>query len=177
MDHALLQFLQEFRTRLVRLHDWPPDGPRFLHVLETSGLSLNLLAFAVVGLGVALTLGIATTLGLNLAAAAGLFAGATTNTPPPVPPRTAFGQPGPRRTSLNLPGFGYSIAYPGGIAGIIGSMLILKAFFRIDPDREAATFREQSGTVPHPPQRLNVEVTNPQFGWSPRKGNWSGILR
>ncbi|MFO1459200.1 MAG: putative transporter [Verrucomicrobiota bacterium] len=167
VDHALLQFLQEFGLVLFVYTIGLQMGPGFFTSLRRQGLSLNLLAFAVVGLGVALTLGIATTLGLNLAAAAGLFAGATTNTPALGAAQDSLRATGAAPDLLNLPGVGYSIAYPGGIAGIIGSMLILKAFFRIDPDREAATFREQSGTVPHPPQRLNVEVTNPNLDGLP----------
>lgn len=160
MDHALLQFLQEFGLVLFVYTIGLQMGPGFFTSLRRQGLSLNLQAFAVVGLGVALTMGIASALGMNLAAAAGLFAGATTNTPALGAAQDSLRATGAAASLLTLPGVGYSIAYPGGIAGIIGSMLVLKAFFRIDPEREAAAFREQSGSHHHPPQRLNIEVTN-----------------
>ncbi|MBL9172994.1 MAG: putative transporter [Verrucomicrobiales bacterium] len=160
MDHALLQFLQEFGLVLFVYTIGLQMGPGFFTSLRKQGLSLNLQALAIVALGVALTVGLAAAMGMNLAAAAGLFAGATTNTPALGAAQDSLRATGASPHLLNLPGVGYAIAYPGGIAGIIGSMLILKAWFRIDPEREAAAFREQAGPAPHPPQRLNVEVTN-----------------
>ena len=163
LDHTILQFLQEFGLVLFVYTIGLQMGPGFFTSLRRQGLSLNLLALAVVGLGVLITLGIASWLDLDLAAAAGLFAGATTNTPALGAAQDSLRAAGATAEVLSLAGVGYSIAYPGGIAGIIGSMLLLKGFLRIEPEQEVAAFTREQGSRSQPLGRLNLEVTNPNL--------------
>ena len=70
---------------------------------------------------------------MDMAAVPGLFAGATTNTPSLTGAAgvgRAAGFPGRSRGAVIAGGCG---RVSGGIAGIIGSLLILRALFRIDP--------------------------------------------
>lgn len=55
------------------------------------------------------------------------------------------------------------MAYPFGIVGIILSMTLLRALFRIDAKREDAAFRSGQQTDCAPLERMNVEIQNPNL--------------
>lgn len=42
-------------------------------------------------------------------------------------------------------GMGYAVAYPFGICGILLTMWLVRVIFRINVDREAKNFEQQSG--------------------------------
>ncbi|MBN8247183.1 MAG: putative transporter [Verrucomicrobia bacterium] len=160
VDPTLRQFLQEFGLVLFVYTIGLQMGPGFFTSLRRQGLSLNGLALGVVVLGILLTLGLARAFGLDLAAAAGLFAGATTNTPALGAAQDSLRATGAASDILAQCGVGYAIAYPGGIAGIIGSLLLLRAVFRVDPEHEARELVHGAGTAAVRIERRNLEVTN-----------------
>ena len=49
------------------------------------------------------------------------------------------------------------------IVGIIGTLLLLKQIFRIDPVREAAAFAEKNRAPVDPLERRTLVVTNPNL--------------
>src|SRR5438034_820438 len=76
-----------------------------------------------------------------LGMALGIYSGAVTNTPSlGAGSQTLSTLPNIEPDRLALPALGYAVAYPGAIIGIIGTLLLLKQIFRIDPAREAAEF-------------------------------------
>ncbi len=76
---------------------------------------------------------------MPIPAAAGLFAGATTNTPALGAVQEALkGIPNLPEAASTLPGLGYAVAYPFGIIGIILSMLLIRAVFSVNLDKENA---------------------------------------
>ena len=77
----ILGFVREFGLILFVYTIGMQVGPGFLTSLRRQGLPLNSLALLVVLLGAGVTLLLARILHLDMAAAVGLFAGATTNTP------------------------------------------------------------------------------------------------
>jgi putative transport protein len=80
-------------------------------------------------------------LGVDPAAMLGLLSGATTNTPSlGAVQQTLTTLPGVSVDRQELPALAYAVSYPIAIAGIIGTLLALKAFFHIDPVKEAEIF-------------------------------------
>ena len=80
---------------------------------------------------------------VDFAAALGIFSGATTNTPSLGAAQQAlatFPDFPADRAALPL---AYAVSYPVGIAGIIMSLLTLRAIFGIDSVQEAESFAEQ----------------------------------
>ena len=76
---------------------------------------------------------------MDFAAVLGLLSGATTNTPSlGAAQQTLATIPGLAEDRLALPALAYAVSYPGAILGIISTLLLLKAIFRIDAPREAA---------------------------------------
>ena len=136
-------------------------GPSFFASVRQNGLTLNLLTLAVVVMGAAVTVGLARLLGIDMAAAVGLFSGATTNTPSLGAAQEALrSMPGMDPARVSLPPMGYAIGYPFGIVGIILSMLLFRALFRADPVAEAKEFEQAARGQVKSPVRMNVRVEN-----------------
>ena len=112
-------------------------GPGFLTSLRRQGLPLNLLAVGIVLFGAALTILSSRVLHIDMAAAVGIFSGATTNTPSLGAAQEALKQlPGMTATQTSLPALGYAVAYPFGIVGIILAMVLVRTIARIDPAKQ-----------------------------------------
>jgi putative transport protein len=162
VDHATLDFVKEFGLVLFVFTIGMQLGPGFLAALREQGLRLNLLAAAVVACGAAVAVGGAMLLRIDRAAAVGLLAGATTNTPSLGAAQQAIATL--REVSADraaLPALAYAVAYPAGVGGIIGSLLALRWFFRIDPAREAEAFAAERRGKVEQLERISLVVENP----------------
>ena len=142
-------------------------GPGFLASLRRHGLRLNLLAAAVVLLGVATAVVVRFAADVEPAAVVGIMSGATTNTPSLAGAQQALKQavadPGAFARVAKLPGLGYAVAYPLGVVGIIGVMLGVRAAFRVALRREIDEFDRSRADETPPLARANVEVANPNL--------------
>ncbi|MDD5200494.1 MAG: putative transporter [Terrimicrobiaceae bacterium] len=160
----VLEFAREFGLILFVYTIGMQVGPGFFASLRKQGLPLNIMAASIVILGSAITVAIAKFAHVPMAAAVGLFSGATTNTPslgaaqeairslPHVPPDAAA-----------MPGLGYAVAYPFGIIGIILTMLVLRSLFRVDLKKETAELLSREGAKPTKLSHLNLLVRNPNL--------------
>jgi Predicted permease len=99
-----------------------------------------------------------------MAAVLGIYSGAVTNTPSlGAGSQTLSTLPNIAPDRLELPALGYAVAYPMAIIGIIGTLILLKQVFRIDPVREAAAFAEKNRAPVDPLERRTLVVTNPNL--------------
>jgi putative transport protein len=157
---GILGFVREFGLILFVYTIGMQVGPGFLSSLKRQGLPLNLLAGAVVVLGGVTTLVLARLLQIDVAAAVGIFAGATTNTPALGAAQEALRSlPDVDAGRAGLPALGYAVAYPFGIIGIILSMLVLRAGLRgatTDEPAETGADSAREDTV----ERMTIVVTN-----------------
>ncbi len=131
----VLEFVREFGLILFVYTIGMQVGPGFLASLHRVGLKLNMLALAVVLLGVATTVVIHFVADVPTAALVGVLSGAVTNTPSLAAAQQALVEvlkSEPDAASLvKLPGLGYAVAYPFGVVGIILVLLLLRALFRV----------------------------------------------
>jgi len=161
IDHGILEFVREFGLVVFVFTIGMEVGPGFFASLRRQGLQLNILAASIVFLGAALTLMMSFVLDIDMAAAVGIFTGATTNTP-------SLGAAGEALRSLSevestrysLPGLGYAVAYPFGVIGIIITMLAMRWIFRINLAAEAKSYQQEQKGLHKPLQRLTVQVSN-----------------
>jgi len=161
INEEVLHFVREFGLILFVFTIGLQIGPGFFASLKKQGLPANLCAATVVIGGAALTLLVAKVLGINPFAAAGLFSGATTNTPSLGAAQQALAiVPGVDAATKALPALAYAVAYPGGVFGIIACILILRAVFRIDPAGEVAEFERERRSQTPPLKRRNLKITN-----------------
>lgn len=157
----ILGFVRDFGLILFVYTIGMQVGPGFFNALRRQGLPLNLLAAFIVVTGALLTLLAAWLLGIDFAAAVGIFAGATTNTPSLGAAQEALKQlPGLDPARAGLPALGYAVAYPFGIMGIIFAMVIVRALCRIDLAREVEAFEQGRQAGIEPLERRNLRVTN-----------------
>src|SRR6188768_1208259 len=141
VDHHMLDFVKEFGLILFVFSIGLQLGPGFFAALRQQGLKMNALAATIVISGAATAPLIGWLAGFDPAAVLGIFSGASTNTPSlGAGTQTLSMVPGIAPDRLTLPALAYAVTYPTAIVGIIGTLLLLKQIFRIDPAREAAEF-------------------------------------
>jgi len=137
-------------------------GPGFLASLRKRGMSLNLLAVGVVLSGGLIALLLHWAGGIPMPAAAGLFSGATTNTPSLAAVEQALKfLPDASGAAGGLPGSAYAMAYPFGVLGIILVMVAFRALFRIDIKKEADELEAIKEKESPRLTTITLEVQNP----------------
>lgn len=149
-----LHFIKEFGLILFVYAIGLQVGPSFFSSFKEGGLKLNMLAVAIVLLGVVVTYCIAVVTGTDMATMTGVYTGAITNTP---------GLGAAQQTYADLHGvaddtmaMGYAAAYPLGVVGIIFSTLILRWVGRINLDKEVQPAKGQEQAA----QQITVRLTN-----------------
>lgn len=162
INEEVMHFVKEFGLILFVFTIGLEIGPGFFASLRDQGLPLNLCAAAIVLGGAALTALLGWILGIAPFASAGLFSGATTNTPSLGAAQQAIAMI-PGASGKSLPALAYAVAYPGGVLGIICTLLLLKAMFRIQPEQEAKAFVEARRGNSPALRRRTLAVRNPNL--------------
>jgi putative transport protein len=168
VDEHVLEFAREFGLVLFVFTIGMQVGPGFLASLRRQGLTLNLLALAVVVLGTALALAVHFAAGVPSTALAGILAGATTNTPSLAAGTQALLEVARHDPTLAAaarvdPGLGYAVTYPFGVVGVIVAMLGLRFVFGVRLEDERRRLEEAMVRATPPLFRRNLEVTNPNL--------------
>lgn len=164
VDSHVLEFTRELGLVFFVFTIGLQVGPGFFASLRRQGLTLNALAAAIVLLGAAGVLLLHTLGGVALPAAAGIFSGATTNTPSLAAAGQALRQiPGASDEMLKLPDLAYAVCYPFGIIGTILAMLAVRWLFRIDVEAEKHVLREGRDAEKREIHTLALRVTNPNL--------------
>src|SRR6201987_1584407 len=164
VDHHTLDFVKEFGLVLFVFTIGLQLGPGFFASLRQQGLVRNALGATVVVLGAITAPLLGWLLGIDPAAVLGLLSGATTNTPSlGAVQQTLTTLPNISPDRQDLPALAYAVSYPVAIAGIIGSLLALKSFFRIDPICEAKAFVAEKRRAADPVERRCLIVENPNL--------------
>lgn len=153
-------FLKDFGLVLFVFALGMQMGPGFFASLRRQGRLLNGYALALVVGGALVALLGGWVLDMPLPAIAGLFAGATTNTPALGAAQQALTAAHVDAAVITLPALSYAATYPLAIVGIILSLILLRVFFKIDVASEAEIFRQEQGAGVEPLQRMNLRVEN-----------------
>lgn len=157
----ILGFVRDFGLILFVYTIGLQVGPGFFTSLRRQGLPLNLLAIGIVITGALLTLAAWRFCHIDLAAAVGIFSGATTNTPSLGAAQEALKQvAGGDIARASLPALGYAVAYPFGIIGIVLSMVALRGLLRIRPAEELKIFERERESAHVALQRMNIRLRN-----------------
>jgi putative transport protein len=164
VDHQTLAFVKEFGLILFVFTIGLQLGPGFFAAFRRQGMQLNIIAAAIVLAGAALAVALGWLLKLDFAAVLGLLSGATTNTPSlGAAQQTLATIPGISEDRLALPALAYAVTYPGAIAGIIGTLLVLKHVFRVDAEKEATALAEEQRGRVEPLENRTLVVENPNL--------------
>ena len=159
LDTHTLHFVQEFGLILFVYTIGIQVGPGFFASLRQSGLTLNGLGILIVALGALVTILIYKFADIPLDVALGIYSGAVTNTPSLGAGQQILSELGMSQTTSNM-GMAYAMAYPFGICGILLSMWLIRLFFKIKVDEEAANFEKESGHDKEALKSISLKVTN-----------------
>jgi putative transport protein len=164
LDPHVMSFLKEFGLALFVFMIGLQMGPGFFNSLKQDGLHLNGMAAAVVTGGALLAFaGGHFILGWSPGVLAGLFSGATTNTPSLGAAQQALSTMESGEALLRESSLAYAVAYPFAVFGIILGLLILRSILRIDLDKETAELNQRVAQGNKPLVRHSIRVENPNL--------------
>ena len=123
IDPQMLRYAQDFGLVLFVYALGLQVGPGFFNSLHDSGLSHNLLALAVVLLGLVMTALLPVAFDIPLPNAVGIMCGATTNTPALGAAQQTLSQMGLSASGAAL---GCAVTYPMGVVGVIIALLFMR---------------------------------------------------
>lgn len=157
VDGEVLHFIREFGLILFIFSIGIQVGPAFFSSFKQGGIRLNSLALMGIVLNVAIVLAIYFIDGnTSISALVGVMSGAVTNTPGLAAAQQAVSS----ASEADTMAMGYAAAYPLGVVGIILSMLIVKALFRVKIDREVKEIEDEAENSVLKPHVITIEVTN-----------------
>jgi len=161
LNAQVLNFLKEFGLVLFVFTIGLQLGPGFIASLRADGLRLNLLAGSVVLGGCLITVAAVWMLPLHPAGLLGVLSGAVTNTPSLGATQQALAALSDQSAATqDLPAIAYAVAYPGGIAGIIASLLLLRWLKRIDVQAATEAYAKERNAGHEPLERRTLLVDN-----------------
>lgn len=169
INPVMLSFAKDFGLILFVYAIGLSVGPNFFSSFKKGGLALNMWAALIVLLACLCAYIIHLVTGTSLITMVGVMQGAVTNTPglgaaeQTVSDILASGTVAPEaaesfRAAGNSLGLGYAVAYPLGVIGIIGSMLILKVLFKVSYASEEKKLDDESGAEIDSPEIFSVEI-------------------
>ena len=156
----ILNFIQDFGLILFVFCIGLQVGPSFFTSFKQGGVSMNVVAVGVVLLNIAVAVGLYYALGgrIELPMMVGILCGAVTNTP-------GLGAANEALSQLEYDGpqiaMGYACAYPLGVLGIIGSIILVRLICKINLKQEEEEIAQQEAANPHlTPNMMHLEVHN-----------------
>lgn len=159
IENDTLKFVKEFGLILFVFSVGMQVGPGFFSAFKKGGLRLNMLAAMIVFLGVVTTYILHIVTGLPITTMVGILSGAVTNTPGLGAAQQAFeDMSGQVDQTITL---GYAVAYPLGVIGIIGAIMLIKYIFRINFDKEQEDAKQDSVIEESKVTHASMIVKNP----------------
>ncbi len=162
VNPEVLHFIREFGLILFIFSIGLQVGPGFFSSFKKGGMLLNGLAVLIIALNVVIVLAIFYIDGnTTITALVGIMSGAVTNTPGLGAAQQAILQVNPEAYKLSEEmAMGYAAAYPLGVIGIILSMFLVRAIFRVKIDKEIEKIEEDTASSQLKPHIVTFKVTN-----------------
>ena len=167
-DPHILAFMKDFGLILFVFSIGLQVGPGFFHTFRKGGVTLNLLAVTMVVLAVVVTVVLHFVTGEDLRIMTGVMSGAVTNTPGLGAAQqtlsdamTAEGVAQQQITAASSSlASAYAVAYPIGVLGVIMLLILFKAVFKVDLEKEKQALDDESASGNNA-IRASYEVCNP----------------
>ena len=167
----VLNFIQDFGLILFVYSIGLQVGPSFFTSFKQGGVTMNVIAGGVILLNIAVMLTLYfcfadTSDPHSLPMMVGVLCGAITNTPGLGAANAALEQIGAENFGGSLPVIanGYACAYPLGVVGIIGSIILIRFIFKINFKKEEEHFNELNNkSAAVKPHLMHIEVVNPSI--------------
>ena len=158
LDDTTSHFVKEFGLILFIYSIGLEVGPGFFSSFRKGGITLNMLAVAMVLLACVTAYAIHLITGTSLIDMVGVLSGAVTNTPGMgAAQQTFYDMTGEVNTSIAQ---GYAVTYPLGVVGVILSIIVLKRIFRVDFNNERRIMMERNKENAEQLDAVTLEVHN-----------------
>lgn len=158
-NQTLLKFIKEFGLILFVFSIGIQVGPSFFSSFKKGGMQMNLVAALTVLLNIVVALVIFyVDSDVTIPEIVGILSGAVTNTPGLGAAQQALDTMG--KAGADSLSMGYAAAYPLGVVGIILSMIILKAVFKIKIENEVKEIEEENENSQLKPYVVTFEIEN-----------------
>ena len=161
----ILTFMQDFGLILFVFMIGLQVGPGFFESFGTAGIKLNGLAATAILLNILVMFAcyyifFDTSNTANLPMMVGTLYGAVTNTPGLGAANEALNTVFPNGGAPQIAS-AYACAYPLGVLGIIGAIILIRYICNVKLEREEEQLKEQEGTKTNKkPYKMHLEVTN-----------------
>ena len=161
----ILTFMQDFGLILFVFMIGLQVGPGFFESFGTAGIKLNGLAATAILLNILVMFAcyyifFDTSNSANLPMMVGTLYGAVTNTPGLGAANEALNTVFPNGGAPQIAS-AYACAYPLGVLGIIGAIILIRYICNVKLEREEEQLKEQEGTKTNKkPYKMHLEVTN-----------------
>ena len=160
-DPKVLSFMKDFGLILFVYSIGLQVGPGFFSSFKNGGVKLNMLAVGLVLCSALTAFVIHLISGESLQTMVGVMSGAVTNTPGLGAAQQTLLDAGGSPAETSALASAYAVAYPFGVLGVLALLIIFKAVFRVDLDKETHAIEEQTSSVEGAPRRMHCAVTNP----------------
>ncbi len=167
----VLNFIQDFGLILFVYSIGLQVGPSFFTSLKGNGIRLNMAALAIILLNVVVMLVLYYSCmnsgdPNNFPMMVGVLCGAVTNTPGLGAANAALDQIGAQHFGGELPliANGYACAYPLGVVGIIGAIILIKVVLKINLQKEEEEYySKDANNMAVKPHLMHLQVVNPSM--------------
>lgn len=163
IDLGTEHFIKEFGLILFVYSIGLQVGPGFWASLKKNALTNNLLALAIVACGVLITVILYMLSKNSISVMAGVMSGAVTNTPGLGAAQAAVSDMHITGVDKSLITLAYAVAYPFGVFGIIGALLLLKKIFKVNIDKEQELHRKLDVLRANRPVSIHLQLENKQL--------------
>lgn len=163
IDKGTEHFIKEFGLILFVYSIGLQVGPGFWASLKKNAISNNILAASIVATGVVITVILYYLSNNHISVMTGVMSGAVTNTPGLGAAQAAASDLNITGTDRSLITLAYAVAYPFGVFGIIGALLLLKKIFRVKIDREQEFHRKLALFRANKPVSIHLNLENKQL--------------
>lgn len=158
-NQTLLKFIKEFGLILFVFSIGIQVGPSFFSSFKKGGMQMNLVAALTVLLNIVVAMAIYYIASdVTIPEIVGILSGAVTNTPGLGAAQQALDTMG--KAGADSLSMGYAAAYPLGVVGIILSMIVLKAIFKIKVENEVKEIEEEKENSQLKPYVVTFEIEN-----------------
>lgn len=164
VNHQTADFIKDFGLILFIFSIGLQVGPAFFSSFKKGGITLNLLAAAIVLLGVLVTVAFYFIFDgkMSMPMLVGVMSGAVTNTPGLGAAQEALRQAYDAGQISEIPqiALGYAVAYPLAVVGIITSIILVRVFFKINLDKESRELEKEDDNSGEKPAIFSIKLTN-----------------
>lgn len=165
----VINFVQDFGLILFVFSIGLQVGPSFFTSLKQGGMKANGIATGIIALNIVVMLALYYGFRNFIPAAndlpmmVGTLCGAVTNTPGLGAANAALEQINgvhPFPNGIPVIANGYACAYPLGVVGIIGSIILIRILFKINFEKELEHFNKKNNNAAIKPHLMTIEVAN-----------------